>query len=380
MTIHFFHAADLHLGSPFKGLQQIPETWREKISQASYQAFDRLIEDAERKKPDFILFAGDIYDGENRSLSAQHHFQLGLKRLAAAQIPVFIIHGNHDHLAGRWTRFDYPENVVVFPENPESHFLRLPHATAQIVGFSYGERHIIESKIQQYPNREPEVQYVIGMLHGSEFSQQEHDVYAPFSIEQLKNKNYDYWALGHIHKRQILHESPSIVYPGTIQGRNRKEVGQQGYMEVKLEATQTELHFIPTSVIRFERMEVDASDARSIDMLIDMMCSHFDSSAEHYIVDCTVIVSRGDWIQVEVDELESFLRGRLIDENSRYYFSHIRFKWQNELSPAYDYLLQKTELSPLPAGFSKYLPQSTELEQAVKLKMETILQERSDGE
>ena len=55
----------------------------------------------------------------------------------------------------------------------------------------------------------------IGMLHGSVEGDAEHNRYAPFQIRELKEKQFDYWALGHIHKREILSEEPCIIYPGT---------------------------------------------------------------------------------------------------------------------------------------------------------------------
>lgn len=380
MTVHFFHAADLHLGSPFKGLQNIPDDWRIRLSHASFDAFERLIEDAERKKPDFILLAGDIYDGENRNLQAQFRFQQGLKRLASSGIPVFIIHGNHDHLSGRWTRFDYPENVTVFQESPHSHLLKLPHATVQLSGFSYGERHIRETIIDTYPERTQEADYAIGLLHGSEANQQEHDVYAPFSIADLQSKHYDYWALGHIHKRQILSQHPPVVYSGTLQGRHRKEQGEQGYMEVKLEGKHAELAFCPVSTVQFNQLTIDATHVESMDGLLECIGDHLNDSTKNSVLDCTLLLKKGKWLAVESEELVPFLYEQVTELHANHLLNRISIQWQQQMPSSYKQLLQEHEVTHLPASLTSYLTDQTEWEEAVREKMQSILQDRGNRE
>lgn len=197
-----------------------------------------------------------------------------MERLAALQIPVYIIHGNHDHLGGRWTRFSLPPNVHVFPDKPTAAFFQTKDHKVQLAGFSYPTRHLTDSFIQHYPEREADVDFAIGLLHGSEQTQTEHDVYAPFTIDQLKAIGYDYWALGHIHKRQVIHENPSIVYSGTIQGRHRKETGQQGYYSVTLSHHQTTLDFCPVATTLFETTELELAETSSIEQLIETITSH----------------------------------------------------------------------------------------------------------
>lgn len=380
MTIHFFHAADLHLGSPFKGLQHIPEEWKTKLSQASFDAFDRLIEDAERKQPDFIVLAGDIYDGENRNLHAQYRFQQGLIRLAKKNIPVYMIHGNHDHLAGRWTRFEYPPNVTIFAENPESHLLKVHGVTVQLSGFSYGERHIRESIIERYPERMAEADYVIGLLHGSEAAQQEHDVYAPFSIADLYKKEYDYWALGHIHKRQVLNENPPIVYSGILQGRHRKEQGEQGYMDVTLKGKHAELLFCPVSTVRFEQLTIDATGVGSMDELLESISDHLNDSKESRVIDCMLLLQKGDWLSVSSEELYTFLHEKVAELRTNDLLNRITIQWQQEMPSSFKLLLEADDIPHLPFALTSYLPEQTDWQADIKEKMQAILQERGNRE
>lgn len=259
-AIRFFHMADLHLDSPFKGLFGLPEQNFKKIRTSTFEAFDKIIQKAIQEKPDFLLIVGDIYDGENRSLQAQRRFQEAMEKLFQHNIPVILSYGNHDHLNGAWTRFALPSNVYELPAETSVVQLNIRGQQVNIYGFSYGDRHITKSMIDSYPVAQDQHVIHIGMLHGSEASDTSHAVYAPFTKDQLLEKHYHYWALGHIHKRQFLHQNPPIVYPGNIQSRHRKEQGIKGFYDVTLSQTSTDLEFVPTSAVVYNTVEVDCSN------------------------------------------------------------------------------------------------------------------------
>ena len=258
--IRFLHCADLHLDSPFKGMTDMPVDRLVELRESTFAAYDNLIAYAEENRPDFVLMVGDIYDGEDRSLRAQTRFVNGLERLQAANIPVVLSYGNHDHLSGKWTRFQLPNNVTVLGATVETVELTVRGQLVQIHGFSYKERHIQESMIAHYPAAGQTDTVHIGMLHGSIAGDNTHDVYAPFTKQALLEKRYDYWALGHIHKRQQLQKEPPIVYPGNVQGRHRNESGVKGCYDVELAEGQATLQFVPTSVLVFDELTIDCSE------------------------------------------------------------------------------------------------------------------------
>ncbi|MFD1926987.1 exonuclease SbcCD subunit D [Sporosarcina siberiensis] len=253
-TIRFIHAADLHLDSPFKGMKGLPHKRLKELRESTFKAFNNFIEHILHAKPDFVLIVGDIYDGEDRSLRAQMKFQEGMKKLNVAGIQVYLSYGNHDHLGGRWTRFELPPNVHVFSGDVETIQTAFNGNAVHITGFSYSERHIRNRMVQQYPAASNSADFNIGMLHGSIEGNETHAVYAPFTKNDLLSKNYDYWALGHIHVRQNLHEDPPIVYSGNLQGRHRNEQGIKGFYEVELSKSSAELKFIPASALVFDTL------------------------------------------------------------------------------------------------------------------------------
>ena len=307
-TIRFIHAADLHLDSPFKGMTELPMDQLTNLRASTFTAFERLIEHALQSTPDFVLIVGDIYDGENRSLRAQLKFQEGMEKLHEANIPVVISYGNHDHLGGRWTRFDLPPNVHVFSESVGKKQLNIRGQDVFIYGFSYKERHIREAMIEHYPVADNHDVFHIGTLHGSLAGDESHAVYAPFKKEELLAKHYNYWALGHIHLRQHLHAEPPIVYPGNIQGRHKNERGVKGFYEVELSKAGALLEFVPASALIFERLTISCEGIRHANEWLIACTEALDSFGAEQgaaIVELTMI---------DVDEETASLIGQSTNE------------------------------------------------------------------
>lgn len=269
--IRFLHAADLHLDSPFKGLSHLPQQIFNQIRKSTFQSLTTLINAAIHYQVDFILLAGDLFDLEQRSLIAQATLRKEFIRLNEAGIQVYIIHGNHDYLTDAHTLFKYPENVHIFTEEVDCKtYIKNEEELARIYGFSYKQRHMTENMTSYYQKENTKIPFHIGMLHGNLSGREEHDPYAPFSIQDLLEKEFHYWALGHIHKREILHHSPPIVYPGNIQGRHKKEQGDKGcYLVELLEDGTPELKYIETSVIHWQELEIPINGLQTVDQLME---------------------------------------------------------------------------------------------------------------
>ncbi|WP_251554880.1 metallophosphoesterase family protein [Neobacillus muris] len=262
-NISFIHAADLHLDSPMVGLKYLPAEILARVKESTFTAFKKVTAAAIEREVDFVIIAGDLFDGEDRSLRAQSRFRAEMLKLEEKGIPVFIVHGNHDHLKGSWVHMEMPRNVHIFDTEVECKTITAK--TGEIVhlyGFSYGTRHVFDRKIDDY-QKVAGADFHIGILHGNERTRTDHDNYAPFSIRDLQEKEFDYWALGHIHKRAVLSESPPVVYPGNIQGRNKKETGRKGFYHVSLTNYGSEMDFIEASDIVWEEASIDVSAAVS---------------------------------------------------------------------------------------------------------------------
>jgi len=268
MTITFIHAADIHLDRPFLGLNECAQAMQKRVRKSPFTALSRLVQTAISRKVDFVLLAGDIFDSQDRGLRAETRLRGYMKQLAEGGIDVFMIHGNHDPLDGHWSGLTYGDNVHVFGPTPEVYRYQKPGGpSVNIYGFSYGSQHVPENMIDLY-QKEPGSDYHVAMLHGSIKGDAIHDVYAPFTVSELLNKGMDYWALGHIHKGEILHEDPPVIYPGSLQGLSVKETGDKGFYVVTLDHEQVRKEFVKVSDIIWENAVLDITGIHSFEKLV----------------------------------------------------------------------------------------------------------------
>lgn len=254
VPFRFIHAADLHLDSPFRGMSKVPEVLKEKLMASTFSALRCLTETAIREQVDFIVLAGDLYDEADRSLKAQLLLLKEWERLQQHGIAVFVIHGNHDPLNGARAELKLPSNVTPFGADQMEYrpaYCRNGELAAFVYGMSYAKRHVTDNLAASYYPVEG-APFHIAMLHGNVNGDQSHDPYAPCSLEELVGKGFDYWALGHVHARRVLHEYPHVVYPGNIQGRHPRETGPKGCYLVEVTASQAvQLTFVPLDEVRW---------------------------------------------------------------------------------------------------------------------------------
>lgn len=264
--ISFIHAADLHLDSPFKGLAHTPNHIFQEIVESTFVSLDRLVAAAIQKEVDFVLIVGDLFDNEKQSLKAQIRLRKAFEELKRHNIEVYLSYGNHDFINGNLHPVTYPDNVHIFENVTVSHFTykKRNEALANIYGFSYENRAVTDEKAKEFKVINHDIPFHIATLHGSIQSNTDHDVYAPFQLSELQKEPFDYWGLGHIHKREVLKENPFVVYPGNIQGRNRKETGQKGCYHVVLSETDSMLTFVPLNTITFQPVQVDLTDCENL--------------------------------------------------------------------------------------------------------------------
>jgi exonuclease SbcD len=268
--ITFLHAADLHLDSPYIGLRHLPEQILKRVQESTFISLQRIIDIAIKKQVDFIIVAGDLYDTEQRSLKAQVRFRNEMLRLEREGIQAYIIHGNHDPLTGNWVDLDWPANVHIFRQEVEvKTFVKQGEHLANLYGFSYFHKSVTENMTVQY-EKQSEGCYHIGILHGTISNNKDHTPYAPFQLADLKSKAFDYWALGHIHQKQVLNDAPPIVYSGNIQGRNKKEIGEKGCYYVSLHDAGCNYSFMQTSDILWETISISITDFNTVDELLNI--------------------------------------------------------------------------------------------------------------
>lgn len=229
----FIHAADLHLGSPFQGLAMKDAAVADAFAAASRNAFTRLVALAIERKVDFVVIAGDVYDGDWKDTKIGLFFNREVAYLDRAGIPVYLIKGNHDAVSEISKTIGLPKNVHEFSaDTPQT--LIIDHLRVALHGQSFLNRAETANLVPGYPAALPG-HFNIGLLHTSLTGREPHANYAPCSVMDLKAKGYDYWALGHVHDYELVSDDPPVIFPGNLQGRSVRECGEKGAVLVTVE-------------------------------------------------------------------------------------------------------------------------------------------------
>lgn len=303
--IRFVHAADLHLDTPFEGIAAPAPRVAEALRDASLQAWDELVRLTLRRGASALFLAGDLYDGAQRGLRAQLRVMRGLAELSQAGVRVFIVHGNHDPLDGWSAIREWPPGVHVFGDR-EVETLPLDRegeTVAFVHGISYARRDVRENLARRF-RRSAATGPQIGLLHASVGTSSEHAAYAPCALSDLQSSGLDYWALGHIHRREVLRAGhPWVVYPGNLQGRSPKpsETGAKGAYVVELDTaanTFSSPEFVALDKVRFVALPHDIEGSADLPGLLcrldaDLRSAH-DEHEGRGLLARVVLEGRGD--------------------------------------------------------------------------------------
>lgn len=249
--LRFIHCADLHLGSRFVGVTSQDEALGRKLSTATFDALENLVEAANREAVDFVLFSGDVFDSSNETPYARSRFADAVSRINAM---CYIAYGNHDFRRLWEDVIPLPENAIVFGPEPEKRFYPPgPEAKVCITGVSHSRKAHTESLADGF---EPESGFFnIGVVHCDVDAQE--SPYSPVPLKSLTSKGFDYWALGHIHKPMVLSTDPYVVYPGCTQGRSSKDAGPRGaYLVTVQDGSVVRTDFITLCAIEWTDVRV----------------------------------------------------------------------------------------------------------------------------
>lgn len=272
-TSYFLHAADLHLGAQLKSLgDKISAEKAEYIRNEVRLVFDDMINLAIERDVEFIVLAGDVYDHAENDPGAKQRVYRGFRRLKEKGIRVFVVHGNHDPVGKKMSAVnDAPSNVHVFKHGVvgEEKVQLRNGVEVTVAGISFETEAESENLALKFSSVTGST--IVGVLHtnvGGIGSAGGHHNYAPCSQEDLKNSPVNYWALGHIHDRQVV-ETPRgfWAYPGNLQGRSTKatECGAKGVLVVGIsDSGRVEIpEFVPVDRVRFQRVSVSCSECDS---------------------------------------------------------------------------------------------------------------------
>lgn len=260
----FLHAADIHLDSPLTGLARYDGLPVEDVRNATRAAFDNLIHFACKEAVDFVVIAGDLFDGDWRDMSTGLYFARAMGRLQQAGIPVYLLQGNHDAGSVVTRNLPWPDNVHRFGTRAPQTF-RLDALGVALHGWSFANQAAPDNLALRYPEAAAG-HFNIGVLHTSLSGRAGHARYAPCELADLKARGYDYWALGHVHAFERVCDDPVVVFPGNVQGRNIRETGAKGAVLVEVQDRLiARVDRVDFDVLRWARVPVDCGACDTVE-------------------------------------------------------------------------------------------------------------------
>lgn len=287
--MRFIHTADIHLDSPLTGLSAYQDAPAALLRTATRDAFENLVAEAIAEKVDFMVIAGDLYDGTWKDFNTGIFFARQMGRLNSAGIPVFLLYGNHDAESEMTKKLSLPENVHQFPTGKPGTF-KLPQLQVALHGRSFKDAATTENLAVGYP--EPVLGWLnIGVLHTALEGMSAHANYAPCSIAELEARGYQYWALGHVHEHRIWRGTSTIAFPGNLQGRHIRETGARGALMVTANGAEIEsVERIYVDVLRWHALDVDVSAASNLTEVVRLAACRIEEMLDESEGDLPIAV------------------------------------------------------------------------------------------
>ncbi len=257
----FAHIADMHFDSPFVSLSD-KDILGDLRRLEQRKAFKKVIEYCKTNQIEYLFISGDLYEHKYVKLSTIEYINQLFQEIPDTKI--FISPGNHDPYIKNsyYNKFNWSKNVKIFKSQIE----KIEEKEADIYGYGFDDFYCTDSKIE---NLEIENQDKINILiiHGTlDGASIEEKQYNSMTRRMLKEKNFDYIALGHIHKPDY---SSEIVYPGSTISLGFDELGEHGMIVGDIQKGKITTEFIPLDDEKFKEIEMDVTDIMSKEELIE---------------------------------------------------------------------------------------------------------------
>jgi DNA repair exonuclease SbcCD nuclease subunit len=262
------HAADLHIDSPLRGLPPYEGAPLKEVREAPRRACEKLARFCIESKASLLLLAGDLYDGDWRDFSTGLFFANEMSRLREAGVRVAVVYGNHDAASVITKKLQLPENVKALSSAKPETFVYEDLCVA-VHGRSFPDKAVTQDLSRDYPDPISGA-LNIGLLHTCADGRAGHEPYAPCKVDALRARGYDYWALGHVHQREVLSTDPWIVFPGNLQGRHVRETGAKGATVIDVEHGRiVSVEHVALDVVRWAECAIAMREDASVADVID---------------------------------------------------------------------------------------------------------------
>lgn len=259
----FVHIADTHFDAPFTTLSDKGNLGEQRRIEQR-KAFKKAINYIKENNIKYFFISGDLYEHQYIRQSTIEYINNLFKEIENTQI--FIAPGNHDPFLQKscYNTFIWNDNVHIF----DSKIKRIKLEEADIYGFGFNDFYCSETGLENLEIKNKEkinILIIHGTLDGANLEDMQ---YNSISTKMLKEKGFDYVALGHIHKNNFQ-EDGRIIYPGSTISLGFDELGKHGMVTGEINKEKNNLKFIPLDEIEFVEQNLNCTEINSVEELIE---------------------------------------------------------------------------------------------------------------
>lgn len=258
----FVHMADMHFDTSFSQINDPTLGTLRRVQQRN--VFTKIIDLIITQNVDYLFIAGDFYEQKYIRESTIDFINNQFKRIP--NVKIFITPGNHDPYINNsfYNKYNWNDNVKIFSDSIEK--IELPEC--DLYGFGFNDFYMKSSKIEEIRALNKNKVNIL-ITHGSlDGGYDEDRVYNPMSSSRVKQLEFDYVALGHIHKRSAIEENSRIVYPGSTVSLGFDEPGTHGIILGEFDEKDLKIKYVPMDESEFVVLDVSISDLKSIDDIV----------------------------------------------------------------------------------------------------------------
>lgn len=273
------HTGDLHLDSPFAGLDI---SRAEKRRRELRDTFSRMMKYAREKDIDMVIIAGDLFDS---SFVTRETVLLLEREFASLSCPVVICPGNHDPYTPEsiWAKTAFSDNVCIFKEQTLTK-MSFDSLGCDVYGYAFNSQYVTECLVDG--SVEDTGRINILAAHGDIISPI--SKYAPLPPAVIRAFGADYAALGHVHNTisTKLALKGLGAYCGCPEGRDFGEIGEKGALIVDVDrdgASVEKVRFAKRTYYAFTLNIDGAEDMGAVGAAIDKCIEEGNYSSEHLV-------------------------------------------------------------------------------------------------
>lgn len=342
--MRIIHCADLHLESPLKNILSA-EKGKERRDEL-LDNFDRLIDYANDNSVDIILVAGDIFDRGTRRKSAVKRIIESVKN--NPDIDFVFLKGNHDTGGVFDDEYDIPENAKLFDQN---NWKKYEYGDVVIKGVELSKDNYKDVALSLV--LDPGKCNIVTLHSGAANYEGEKEIYE-VNFNDLKNKNIDYLALGHIHKyeREQLDDRGIYVYPGCLEGRGFDETGKKGFVLLDIgEDNKIVDTFVSFAKREIHRLEVEVSPSDDMKDVIDNVHRTIDDIPNKDLVEVVLVgkTNMNELVDIDIRRIKREFDDKFyffkLKDNTTVEIDYASFANDKSLKGEFIRLLEKQDIS-----------------------------------